>query len=141
MTKKQKITAGRNPVWVDKTQSSLRIEVKIDGSEWMHYCATKSDTAPLGAQLWKDTLTGKYGEISKEYLQENTSELITARINAVRMKKLVEANAYETGIRAVKGPRMAQELAELEAYRKALMEIESQPGFPHSIQPPKAPWN
>lgn len=142
MSKAKEVLGVRAPRWVHSRKNAIDCEVRISGADWERYTATEYDTDPTGKAIWEMLMAGKGGAISEDYVLTDAA-IRSARVSAInrtRMQKLAQAMAWESGLRTMKTAKAAVQLASIQKYREALMDLESQPGYPFEITPPKDPW-
>lgn len=142
MNKTKEVLGVRTPRWVHSRKNAIDCEVRISGASWARYTATEYDTDPTGRAIWAMLMSGKGGAVSEDYVLTDKA-IRAARVNAInrtRMQKLAQAMAWESGLRTMKSAEAAPQITRLQKYREALMDIESQPGYPFEITPPKDPW-
>lgn len=138
-----KIINVRAPVWVDSKKNSIRVEVMFEGlREWTPFCATVGDGSEHGKKLWEECVAGKYGPVSENYLitDQQIAEYRVESLNRKRSELLLQATAWESGVRVMKAADAEIRLNELDRYREALMRLEEQPEYPQRVKFPTPPW-
>lgn len=85
---------------------------------------------------------GKYGPVSENYLisDQQINEYRAEPLNRKRSELLLQATAWESGVRVMRAADTQRRLDELDRYREALMRIEEQPGYPQRVKFPTPPW-
>lgn len=151
------IVSARNPRWSDQEHSAIILSVVFKGSESVYgelpFAASANDSEPHGVELFQRAVAGEFGEV-----QEPTKEMVQAQVMCRRVELSAVSTAkinllvadLETLQDAVKmglaTPEQSATVAHLQAeldawrlYRVRLAGLDTQQGFPFSVDWPESP--
>ncbi|WP_024683983.1 phage tail assembly chaperone [Pseudomonas syringae] len=150
------LKSARNPRWnVGRTMITLDV-VFVETEETLGeipFSSSPNDSAVHGRDIYERAYAGEFGDVaepveievrSSVLLQRNAaSSLATAKINALQTSLEIISDAAELGSTTSEQADSVAELKEefdaWRTYRVRLAQIESQSGFPLSVEWPEPP--
>lgn len=125
---------ARNPIF--NRDGLILIEVDHPEFGWIPFGASKDDTVDYGRQLYERALAGEFGKVREA--PDVSIEELEADVRFTRSSLLTSIDSV------VKNPLRFAELSagiveELTSYRRLLLDVTSQDGFPTEVVWPEKP--
>jgi hypothetical protein len=151
------VESARDPRWSDQAHSAIVLMVVFKGMERVYgeipFAASPDDSEPHGVELFQRALAGEFGEVQEPTVdmvkaqvmcrRVDLSATATARINTLvaDLEVLQDAVSMDmaTAEQSALIPAQKAELDAWRLYRVRLAGLDTQPGFPLSVEWPESP--
>lgn len=117
------------------------VDLELDHPEfgWIPFTASPDDPEPLGRELYAKAIAGDFGDIAPYEEPVQTSEQLADEVRGIR-----DAILQDTVDPIVSNPLRWEDMSQQEqdawrTYRRALLDISLQEGFPQEVIWPEAP--
>lgn len=128
---------ARDPVFSSPEKDCIDLVVRFSHlpDEEVPFTASKTDVHAHGRILYARALAGRFGPVG-EYDGKSASELAAAQVREDRDRLLAESDGLVARALEAEDPEL---LARVKAYRQALRDVTTQPGFPENVAWPDKP--
>lgn len=151
------IVSARSPRWSDQEHSAIVLWVVFKDTESVYgevpFAASPNDSEPHGVELFERAAAGEFGEVlepTQDMVQAQVmcrrvdlSAASTARINMLVADLDTLQDAVNMGLATAEQsatiPTLQAELDAWRLYRVRLARLDTQPGFPFSVDWPESP--